>query len=64
MHDQYDEEAEGENGKDGLMKTMMMLKNLVLYLWSLATSHHLLLHLPFSLSLHLCLLALSHASMV
>ena len=33
MHDQYDEEAEGENGKEGMMmmKTKM-LKNLVLYL--------------------------------
>ena len=64
MHDQYDEEAEDENGKDGLMKMTMMLKNLVLYLWSLETSHHLLLHLPFSLTHHLCLLALSPASMV
>jgi hypothetical protein len=34
MHDQYDEEAEGENGKGRMMMTTTkMLKNLVLYLW-------------------------------
>lgn len=33
MHDQYDEEAEGENGMEGMiMMTTKMLKNLVLYL--------------------------------
>jgi hypothetical protein len=33
MHDQYDEEAEGENVKEGMMMmTTKMLKNLVLYL--------------------------------
>ena len=33
MHDQYDEEAEGENGKEKMMMmTTKMLKNLVLYL--------------------------------
>jgi hypothetical protein len=41
-----------------------MLKNLVLHLWSLATSHHHLLHFPFLFTHHLCLLALSPASMV
>jgi hypothetical protein len=33
MHDQYDEEAEGENGKRRMMMmTTNMLKNLVLHL--------------------------------
>ena len=30
MHDQYDEEAEGENGKTMMMMTTKMLKYLVL----------------------------------
>ena len=41
-----------------------MLKNLALHLWSLATSHYQLLHFPFPLTHHLCLLALSPVSMI